>query len=153
MLTFNLWIHHMIISKSVKFGVITNYSSVVWRLCFNTSIIKFDYFKHIQSSAIITQYNIIRYNIDNYKKCGRTSIRHWINKWHPIPRPNGWDMGCTMYVHVYIWCTCCQNKDTSIEFLQEILIIFPRHVPSLIWGLGKMTFSAIYMKLKKHMMC
>ena len=39
------------------------------------------------------QFNIVRYYINNYRKCGRISIRCCIHKRHPIPRPNGWAMG------------------------------------------------------------
>ena len=47
-----------------------------------------------QSSAVITRSNIVRYYIDNYKSWVGISIRCWIHKYHPIPRPKGWAMGC-----------------------------------------------------------
>ena len=33
--------------------------------------------------------NIVRYYINNYRNWGRISIRCWIHKRHPIPRPDG----------------------------------------------------------------
>ena len=43
----------------------------------------------IESSAVITLSNIVRYCINNYRNRDRISISCWIHKIHPIPRPNG----------------------------------------------------------------
>ena len=42
----------------------------------------------LQLSAVITLLNIVRNHTNNYRYCGRLSIRCWIYKRHPIPRPN-----------------------------------------------------------------
>ena len=47
----------------------------------------------IQSSAVITRSNIVRYYTKNYGNSGRISIKCWIHKIHPIPRPNVRAMG------------------------------------------------------------
>ena len=47
----------------------------------------------VQLSAVITRSNIVRYYINNYRNWGRISIRCWIHKSRPIPRPNGRAMG------------------------------------------------------------
>ena len=54
----------------------------------------------IQSSAVITRSNIVRYNINNYRNWCRISIRCWDYKRHPIPRPNGRAMGCLLWIFV-----------------------------------------------------
>ena len=48
----------------------------------------------IQSSAVITRSNIVRYLINNYRNWGRISIRCCSHKRHTIPRHNGRTMGC-----------------------------------------------------------
>ena len=55
---------------------------------------------HIQSSAVITRYDIVRYYINNHRKWGRISIRCWIYTRHVIPRPNGWAMECLLWIFV-----------------------------------------------------
>ena len=55
---------------------------------------------HIQSSAVITRSNIVRYCINDYRNRGRISIRCWIHKIQPIPRPNGRIMGCLLWIFV-----------------------------------------------------
>ena len=53
----------------------------------------------VQSSAVITRFNIVRYYINNYRNWGRILIRCWIHKRHFIPRPNGLAMGC-LFVNI-----------------------------------------------------
>ena len=48
----------------------------------------------VQSSAVITRSNIVRYCINDCRNSGRISLRWWIPKKHPILRPNGRAMGC-----------------------------------------------------------
>ena len=80
----------------------------------------------IQSRTVITRSSIVRYYINNYRNWGRISIRCWIHKRHPIPRPNGQAMGCllgifvrklTTYVirtpHCVFHCAFCRTKYTS----------------------------------------
>ena len=55
---------------------------------------------HIQSSAVITRLNIIRYYIDNYRNWSRLRIRRWTHKRHPIPSPNGRVLGCLLWIFV-----------------------------------------------------
>ena len=56
----------------------------------------------IQLSVIIIQSSIVRFYINNYRNWGRISIRCWIHKRHPIPRPNRRAMG--------VFCEClCEN--------------------------------------------
>ena len=52
----------------------------------------------IQWSAVITRSDIVRYYMNNYKKCVRISTRLWIHKRHPIPRPSGRVMGCPLRI-------------------------------------------------------
>ena len=54
----------------------------------------------IQSSAVITRSKRVRSCVINCRKWGRISIRSWIHKTHPIPRPNGWAMGCLLWIFV-----------------------------------------------------
>ena len=54
----------------------------------------------IQSSAVITRSNFVRYFINNYRTWCRISIRCWIHKRHTIPRPNGRAMGCLLWIFV-----------------------------------------------------
>ena len=51
----------------------------------------------LQSNAIVTRSDILRYYINNCRNWGRISIRCWIHKRHPIPRPNGQAMGCLLW--------------------------------------------------------
>ena len=53
---------------------------------------------HVQWSAVITRSDIVRYYMNNYKKCVRISTRLWIHKRHPIPRPSGRVMGCPLRI-------------------------------------------------------
>ena len=53
---------------------------------------------HIHWSAVITRSDIVRYYMNNYKKCVRMSTRLWIHKRHPIPRPSGRAMGCPLRI-------------------------------------------------------
>ena len=55
---------------------------------------------YIQSSAVITRSSIVRYHINNFSNWVRTSIRCWIHKRRPIPRPNGLAMGCLLWIFV-----------------------------------------------------
>ena len=57
-------------------------------------------FLSIQWSAVITRSNVVRYYMNNQKNWGRISIRCWIHKIHPIPRPNGRAMGCILLIFV-----------------------------------------------------
>ena len=54
----------------------------------------------VQSSAVITWSNIIRYYMNNYRNCGRISIRCCIYKRHLIPCPYGQAMGCLLWIFV-----------------------------------------------------
>ena len=55
---------------------------------------------HIQSSAVITRSNIVRFCINNCRNWDIISIRCWIHKRHPIPRPNGRAMRCLLWIFV-----------------------------------------------------
>ena len=63
--------------------------SMSWRMNIHSPVIC-----SIQSSVVITRSNIVKYYIHNYRTWSRISIRCWIHKRHPIPRPNGRAMGC-----------------------------------------------------------
>ena len=78
----------------------------------------------IQSSAVITGSNIVRYHMNNYRN--RISIRWWIHKRHPIPRPNGRAMGCLLWIFVKkidrvitasysIWCMITWTLLSAIQ--------------------------------------
>ena len=53
---------------------------------------------NIHLSAVITRSDTVRYCINNCGNWGRISIRCWINKIHPIPRPNGRAMVCLLLI-------------------------------------------------------
>ena len=44
-----------------------------------------EFVNNIQSSTVITESNIVRYYINNYRNWGRISIRCWIHKRHTSP--------------------------------------------------------------------
>ena len=50
----------------------------------------------LQSSAVITRSNIVRYYIDNYRNCGRVSITCWMHKDTPYLALTGelWGVFC-----------------------------------------------------------
>ena len=52
----------------------------------------------LQSNAIITRSNLVRYYINNHRNWGRISIRCWTHKKHPIPPPNRRAMGCPLWI-------------------------------------------------------
>ena len=54
----------------------------------------------LQSSAVITRSNIVRYYKNDYRSWGKISFRCWIHKRHPIPRPNGRAMVCLLWIFV-----------------------------------------------------
>ena len=56
------------------------------------------FYYNIQSSAVITRSNIVRYYINNYRNWSRMSIRCRIHKRHHITRPNGRAMGCLLWI-------------------------------------------------------
>ena len=58
-----------------------------------------------QSSAVIARSSIIRYYINYYSNWGRISIKCWIHKRYPIPRPNGRAMACLLWMFVRKWTT------------------------------------------------
>ena len=58
--------------------------------------------------------NIVRYYVRNYRNWGRISMRCWIHKRHPIPRPNGRAMGVS-FVDI------CKNIDCVITALHCIM--------------------------------
>ena len=82
---------------------------------------------HIQSSAVIPRSKIVRYHINNYMNWGRISIRSWIHKRHPIPRPL-WG----------VFCDFCEKIDRVITAL-HCTIMWPSHGwnelthPPLVW--------------------
>ena len=57
----------------------------------------------IQSIAVIIQSIIVRYCINNHRNWGRVSIRCWVHKRHPIPRPNSRAMGSCFYYLLEKW--------------------------------------------------
>ena len=61
----------------------------------------------IQSSAVITRSSMIRYYMNDCRSSGRISITCWFHKRHPIHRPNGWAMGCLLWIllilHNFRW--------------------------------------------------
>ena len=48
----------------------------------------------LQSSAVITRSNVVRYCINNCRNWSRISSGYWIYQRHHIPHPNGRAMGC-----------------------------------------------------------
>ena len=68
---------HMIIANTFKLHL----------FCSNPLI--YMYYFAIQMTAVIRRSIIVRYYINNYRNWGRISIRCWIHKRHPMPRPNG----------------------------------------------------------------
>ena len=87
----------------------------------------------MQSSAVITRSSIIRYYMNNYRNWGKISIRCWIHKIYPIPRPNGWafmnicqkiDRVITVpnciYIYIYIYI-----------FVRRTIINDSPHLPAI----------------------
>ena len=66
-----------------------------------------------KSGPCAQQQNIARYYINIYWNCGRISIRCWIQKRHPIPRPNGRAMGVFCK---YLWENLQHFNDTALYF-------------------------------------
>ena len=73
----------------------------------NTCLQKYRRFKlmccfdtKVQSSAVIKRSNMVRFCINNCRNWDIISIRCWIHKRHPIPRPNGRAMGCLLWIFV-----------------------------------------------------
>ena len=56
--------------------------------------------KKIQSSAVITLSNIVRFYINNYRNWGGISIRCWIHKRNPLLSPDGRAMRCLLWIFV-----------------------------------------------------
>ena len=65
----------------------------------------------VQWSAVITRSDIVRYYMNNYKKCIRMSTRLWIHKRHPIPRPSGRAIGCPLRI---FWENGPRYNDTAL---------------------------------------
>ena len=59
------------------------------------------HWRQVQSSAVITRSNIVRYCINNHRNWGRISIRCWIHNRHPIARPGRRAMGCLLLIIFY----------------------------------------------------
>ena len=55
--------------------------------------------------------NIVRY----YRNCGRISIRCWIHKRHPIPRPDGRVMGCLLWM---CWENWPRYNGTALYYVE-----------------------------------
>ena len=51
----------------------------------------------IRSGAVKTRHNIIWYCLHHCSNCNRIYVRVWVHERHPIPRPNGWAMGCLLW--------------------------------------------------------
>ena len=64
-----------------------------------------------QSNPVITRSNIVRNYINDCSDWGRISIRFWIQKKHPIPRPDGRAMGCLCE---YLWENCPRYNGTAL---------------------------------------
>ena len=73
----------------------------------------------VQSSAVITRSHIKRYYMNDYRNCCRISIRYWIHKRHPIPRPNWRAMGCLLWIFVGKVLFIMQRKIKLIFFSQD----------------------------------
>ena len=54
----------------------------------------------LQSSAVLTRSNLVRYYINDYRNWSRISIRCCFHKRQPIPRPNGRVMDCLLWIFV-----------------------------------------------------
>ena len=70
----------------------------------------------IWSCAIITQSKIVRHCINNCRNWGKISIRCWIHKKNPIPRPKGRAMGCLLWIFVRKFITL---KRPALYFLPQ----------------------------------
>ena len=70
----------------------------LYSLCIIFLANQFRYENNIHSNAVITQSNIVRYCIKVCWNWGTISIKCWIHKRHPIPRPLGRDMGCLLWI-------------------------------------------------------
>ena len=90
------------------------YAKTVWH---EFLVIHSCIFHNIQSSAVITWSNIVRYYTNNYRNWGRISITCWIHKRHPTPRPYGRAMGC------YLWEKWPVIMAPHCTYMQQMLFL------------------------------
>ena len=73
------------------------WQAIIWS---NDGLVYWYIYTYIQPSAIITQANIVRYYMNNYRNWGNMSIRWWIHRWPPYLALTGelWGVFCE-----YLW--------------------------------------------------
>ena len=108
---------------------------------------------YIQSSAVITRSNSVKGCIKNCRNGGRISIRCWIHKIHPIPRPNERAMEWFDKIdhviaapHFIVLLTNLPSRHAS--FPTKVSQEFPRCVTSHEFGMWQITPGII--KQGKH---
>ena len=79
-------------------GDITAHKANDHCLCSYVDMERHDENGYIQSSAVITRSNIIRYCMNDCRNFGWISIRCWIHKRRLIHCPNGWAMGWLFWI-------------------------------------------------------
>ena len=74
----------------------------------------------IQSSAVMTRCNIVRYYINDYRDWCRKSVRCWIHNRHPKLRPNRWAVGCFCE---YLWQNLTRYNGTAMYLISDTAIL------------------------------
>ena len=130
------WYYHMFLSQNPSNANLAPYGEHHWRYHF--TVCPDPPMSHIQSSTVKTRSNIVKYYINDYRNWGKISIKCWIYKRHPIPRPEylweNWlhhnSTGTTPSCHqCYPWAPCCDHPPIS-----DVPIMSPMlHVGTMLW--------------------
>ena len=73
----------------------------------------------VHLSVIMMRSIIVRYYMNNYRNCGKISVRCWIHKGQPIPL---WDVFCE-----YLWENWPCFNGTAVHTRSSLTIAKPEH--------------------------
>ena len=85
------------------------------------------HWSQVQSSAVITRSNIVRYCINNHRNWGRISIRCWIHNRHPIARPGRRAMGCLLLIIFYTKNFASTSTIKQLMLAKADVPVFRKH--------------------------
>ena len=77
----------------------------------------------LQSSAVITRFNIVRYCINDCRNWSRISSGYWINKIHHIPRSDRRAMGCLLLI-IYRKLMCYNGTTLYVSHWHQVWVTF-----------------------------
>ena len=122
-------------------GKLSRYQGWSWPGSLHCQFISNHDCDHIQLSAVIKWFNMLRrYYINDYRNWSRISIRCWIHKRHPISRPNRRAMGCLLWIFVRkltaLYQHCIVYDKKILDFHEEE---FQLRAPSQWWEMTKMS--------------